>query len=151
MAKKKKPDDDDEIQEDGDGTTAVNDAWTGLLAISLLALLGATGFLVWDWLLMPDNPSASFRFTNKPPGAVAPAKAPAKVEDIKDKDKDAKDKDKDAKDKNQDKEKDKDAKEKDKAQTPFAPKAFDVAAMECGRLPRLALTTMRREDIDASA
>ncbi len=42
MAKKQ----DDEPLE---GSVPVNDAWTGLLAISLIALAVATGFLAWDW------------------------------------------------------------------------------------------------------
>ena len=51
MAKKKNDDDEEEPKEDlsGDGTVAVNDAWTGMLAISLLALAVATGLLFWDY------------------------------------------------------------------------------------------------------
>ena len=33
-----------------EGSMPVNDAWTGLLAISLIALGVATGFLAWDWM-----------------------------------------------------------------------------------------------------
>jgi hypothetical protein len=35
---------------------AVNDAWTGLLVISFLALSVGTGFLVWDWMQYGDKP-----------------------------------------------------------------------------------------------
>jgi hypothetical protein len=46
MAKKKKEIDKDE---ESDGTIAVNDAWTGMLAISLIALVVATVFLFLDY------------------------------------------------------------------------------------------------------
>ncbi len=164
---KKKPDVDDEVQDEGDGTVAVNDAWTGLLAISLIALLAATGFLVWDWMLMPENPTQPFRFTSKPPGALAPAKAVPKVEEAKekekekdkddkekDKDKDKeKDKDKDDKDKDKDNDKDKD-KEKDKGQAPCAPRESDAPAFVSVERRELCveprrLMVMRREDMNA--
>ena len=49
MAKKNK---DDDIAQDEPAETsiAVNDAWTGMLAIALFALLVGTGLLVWDYM-----------------------------------------------------------------------------------------------------
>ena len=49
MAKKKKDDDETQDETSADGSIAVNDAWTGLLAISLLALAVGSGFLAWDY------------------------------------------------------------------------------------------------------
>ena len=56
MATKKK---DDETQDEttSDGSIAVNDAWTGLLAISLLALAIGSGFLLWDYLQYDEAPT----------------------------------------------------------------------------------------------
>jgi hypothetical protein len=71
MAKKKK--DDDEKQEESGGSIAVNDAWTGMLVISLLALIVGTGFLAYDLIFRYDrynvDPSKVSvpRFTGKPP------------------------------------------------------------------------------------
>jgi hypothetical protein len=49
MAKKDK---DDDIAQDEPAETsiAVNDAWTGMLAISLFALIVGTAFLAWDFV-----------------------------------------------------------------------------------------------------
>lgn len=55
MAKKKKETEVDEPSPDG--TVPVNDAWTGLLAISLLALVVASGFLLYDYLQYEDPPA----------------------------------------------------------------------------------------------
>ena len=44
MAKKER----DRSSEPSDGSVPVNDAWTGMLAISLLALAVASGFLAYD-------------------------------------------------------------------------------------------------------
>lgn len=120
MAKTKKEDKEDM----SDGSIAVNDAWTGMLAISLLALVVAAGFLLYDYLQMSGNPQL-YNFTTTPPKAPPKVNPPPKPEENKDKDKDKdvekeKDKDKDM-EKDKDKEKDKDAekdKEKDKAALP---------------------------------
>src|SRR5262245_54536415 len=108
MAKKTKDDEQDDMS---DGSIAVNDAWTGMLAISLLALVVASGFLLYDYLQMSGEPKL-YNFTTKmpgtPPKVVQPP--PPGPPEIKDKDKEMeKDKEKD-----KDGEKDKD-KEKDKA------------------------------------
>ena len=71
MAKKKK--DDDEKQEESGGSIAVNDAWTGMLVISLLALIVGTGFLAYDLFVRYDRYNVDPgkvsvpRFTGKPP------------------------------------------------------------------------------------
>ena len=46
-----------------DTTRATNDAYTGMLAISLLALIAGCALLYLDWSQYPSNP---------PPKAVAP-------------------------------------------------------------------------------
>jgi len=83
MAKKKK--DDEEAQpESSDGSIAVNDAWTGMLAVSLLALAVGSGFLAYDWMQYSDgDPPKVSKFTSAPPGApvkAPPPKAEPKVE-----------------------------------------------------------------------
>jgi hypothetical protein len=117
MAKKKK--DDDKQDEMSDGSVPVNDAWTGMLAISLIALVVATGFLGYDYFVMSgETPKAYNPMKPGPPPKIVIPKAEEKDKD-KDKDKDkVEEKDKD-KDKDKDKEKDME-KEKDKAAS-FAP------------------------------
>jgi|ERR1051325_9191223 hypothetical protein len=97
MAKTKKDDiDEEEPKEDlsGDGTIAVNDAWTGMLAISLLALGVATGLLAWDYFKYEDAPPAKSSLIGSAPKAPAAEKkadggpAPAAKDKDKDKDKD---------------------------------------------------------------
>ena len=96
MAKKKTKIDADEPQEESDGTVAVNDAWTGMLAVSLLALVIGAGFLGYDYYrFSEDKVPGVTKFTSQPPGAppkAAPPPAP-KVDPNKDKD-DKKDADK---------------------------------------------------------
>jgi hypothetical protein len=70
MAKKKKADEEPQPEESSGGSIAVNDAWTGILAISLLALMIGSGFLAYDYFVlyygekMPDVP----RIVGAPPG-----------------------------------------------------------------------------------
>jgi hypothetical protein len=60
MAKKKQ-----ETQtEPSDGTIAVNDAWTGMLAISLLALIAGAGILGYDMMQYTDKPPAVPTFSS---------------------------------------------------------------------------------------
>lgn len=93
MAKKKK-DDDEKQEESSGGSIAVNDAWTGMLVISLLALIVGTGFLGYDLLFRYDrwnvDPTkvAVPRFTGKPP------EKPPEKKDEKEKDTDKKKEDK---------------------------------------------------------
>ncbi len=100
MAKKKK--DDDEKQEESSGSIAVNDAWTGMLVISLLALIIGSGFLAYDLFVRYDrynvDPSKVPvpRFTGKPP------EKPLEKKDEKEKDGDKK-KDEKKDDKKEDK------------------------------------------------
>ena len=63
-------------QDDGfEDTQAKNDAWTGMLAISLIALLVGCVFLFLDWNQYPKkDPPPVPKFT--PPQAQAPAPAP---------------------------------------------------------------------------
>lgn len=51
-----KNDQDDDIPQDEQtqSSIAVNDAWTGMLAISLFALIVGTGFLAWDYMSYYD-------------------------------------------------------------------------------------------------
>lgn len=86
MAKKKTNVDADQA-EGSDGSMAVNDAWTGLLAISLLALMIGAGFLAWDYFLYYDgNPVPPPPYlTGKGPGTPGPAKP---VDPPKEKEKD---------------------------------------------------------------
>jgi hypothetical protein len=96
MAKKKKIDEEveDEPKKDketSDGTVAVNDAWTGMLAVSLLALVVGSGLLIYDWSLYNFSdvqPPTPTKVTGLPPGAppkvVAPPPPPPKVEPAKD-------------------------------------------------------------------
>ena len=88
MAKKTK-DPDEKEDATSDGSIAVNDAWTGMLAISLLALMIGTGFLAWDYFQY-DEPKAVPKLTGTPPKSPPePAKPADKVEkkdDVKDKD-----------------------------------------------------------------
>ncbi len=77
MAKKDK---DEAVAQDEPAETsiAVNDAWTGMLAISLLALMVGSGFLLWDYLSYPDDPPKVQKIL--PPGGGG---APAKVDPAK--------------------------------------------------------------------
>ncbi|MCI0680916.1 MAG: hypothetical protein L0Y71_02330 [Gemmataceae bacterium] len=52
-----------EIDEEQDTTRATNDAYTGMLAISLIALLAGCALLYLDWSQYPDR---------EPPKVVAP-------------------------------------------------------------------------------
>lgn len=108
MAKKKK----DDESEMSDGSIPVNDAWTGMLAISLIALVVATGFLSYDYFFVMAGPEPKVYQTLKP--GAAPKVVIPKAEEAKDKDKDkepAKDIKEPEKDKDMEKDKDK---EKDK-------------------------------------
>jgi hypothetical protein len=69
----RKDDDDDRQEETSDGSVAVNDAWTGMLAISLLALIIASTFLAWDWFQMSDKEPQIISITKS-----APPPAPGK-------------------------------------------------------------------------
>jgi hypothetical protein len=71
MAKKKKDAKEEAKPETSDGSIAVNDAWTGMLAVSFLALAIGAGFLFYDWyFLYPESqPPAPTKFTLTPPGA----------------------------------------------------------------------------------
>jgi hypothetical protein len=99
MAKKKK---DDEVAqaESSDGSIAVNDAWTGMLAVSLLALVVGSGFLAYDYMQYNDEkgPPQSSKFTTTLPGVPPKVNPPPKVEpkDVAAKDADKKDAAKDA-------------------------------------------------------
>jgi hypothetical protein len=59
MAKKK-----DTVEEPSDGTVAVNDAWTGMLAISLIALVLGSIFLGYDMYLYSDKPPEVPKFAS---------------------------------------------------------------------------------------
>ena len=75
MARKDK---DDAPDEPGEGSIAVNDAWTGMLAISLFALLVGTGFLAWDYMSYhtgEDFPKVP-KFTSTAPGPNASRRTP---------------------------------------------------------------------------
>ncbi len=68
MARKNK---DDEIPQDEPAETsiAVNDAWTGMLAISLFCLIVGTGFLAWDYLSYYDaDVPKTHKITSTAPG-----------------------------------------------------------------------------------
>ncbi|MBI2805741.1 MAG: hypothetical protein HYX68_12245 [Planctomycetes bacterium] len=54
MAKKTKKDE-DEQEDASDGSLPANDAWTGMLVISLLALMTGAAFLGWDWYQYNDE------------------------------------------------------------------------------------------------
>jgi hypothetical protein len=89
MAKKKK-DDDEKQEESSGGSIAVNDAWTGMLVISLLALMVGTGFLAYDLFVRYDRYNVDPtkvpvpKFTGKPP------EKPLEKKDEKEKDGDKK-------------------------------------------------------------
>lgn len=90
MAKKKKDSDKDE--ETSDGTVAVNDAWTGMLAISLIALVIATVYLFLDWNQYDsDAPKSSGLIGSLPKAAPKDGGvvAPKDKDNEKDKGKDA--------------------------------------------------------------
>ena len=95
MAKKKKQEEEEDEKEEkqdlSDGSVAVNDAWTGMLAISLLALAGSAGLLLWDYLkydIDPTNAPKPSALIGAPPKMTAPTKdgGAAKKDDAKDKD-----------------------------------------------------------------
>ena len=75
--------DDAATQDEPETSVAVNDAWTGLLAISLLALAIGAGFLAYDYMQYSDQePPKGPKFT--PPAAVKKADdAPAAKVDPK--------------------------------------------------------------------
>ena len=91
MAKKNK-DEEPQQEESSGGSIAVNDAWTGILAISLLALMVGSGFLAYDYFglyyseKMPDvprivgsqpgQPPAQPKIENQPPKDGGPKDAP---------------------------------------------------------------------------
>ena len=89
MAKKKK-DDVEKHEESSGGSIAVNDAWTGMLVISLLALIVGTGFLAYDLFVRYDRYNVDPtkvpvpKFTGKPP------EKPLEKKDEKEKDGDKK-------------------------------------------------------------
>jgi hypothetical protein len=78
MAKKTK--DEEETQTESDGSIAVNDAWTGMLAVSLLALIIGSGFLYYDYQQYNEDPPKVSKFTQTPPGAGPAKKEIPKVE-----------------------------------------------------------------------
>jgi hypothetical protein len=62
-------------KDDASGPTASNDAYTGMLAISLFALIGGCVLLFLDYSQYPDSKGPAIP---KAPGIVVPAeKAPA--------------------------------------------------------------------------
>ena len=74
MAKKKNEEEEKPDAPSG-GSIAVNDAWTGMLAISLLALMIGTGFLAYDYMQYSDKDLPKVpKLTGAPPGApvIAP-------------------------------------------------------------------------------
>ncbi|MBM3993400.1 MAG: hypothetical protein FJ303_04510 [Planctomycetes bacterium] len=79
MAKKRK-DDDEEIIEEGEpsgGSIPTNDAWTGMLAISLLALAAGTGFLAYDYYQYNDEKLPTVpKFVGSSPGTPAKMEPP---------------------------------------------------------------------------
>jgi hypothetical protein len=88
MAKKTKEADEKQDETSG-GSIAVNDAWTGLLAISLLALVTGTGFLAWDWYQynseqLPVVPKLTGTAPAGPPKADPPKKEEPKEAEKKD-------------------------------------------------------------------
>ena len=88
MAKKKKEEVETPAESSG-GSIAVNDAWTGLLAISLLALVIGTGFLAWDYSQYWDDDVTKVKvpkLTGTSPGAPPKVDAP-KIDAPKEQDK----------------------------------------------------------------
>ena len=75
MAKKKKVEEEPQQEESSGGSIAVNDAWTGILAVSLLALMVGSGFLAYDYFglyyneKMPDVPKITGTAPGVPPAA----------------------------------------------------------------------------------
>jgi hypothetical protein len=65
MSKKKRDEDSTYVDASGN-TIPVNDAWTGMLAVSLLALMIGSGFLLWDYLNHSDLKGIP-TFTSKMP------------------------------------------------------------------------------------
>src|SRR5947208_3661250 len=98
MAKKTKDDDQDDAT--SDGSIPVNDAWTGLLAISLLALMIGTGFLAWDWYMyyddkdLPKVPKLTGTLPQKPQEPPKPSDKAVEKKDDANKDKEEKKDDK---------------------------------------------------------
>lgn len=88
MAKKTK--DDEKKDATSDGTVAVNDAWTGLLIISLIALMVGAGFLGWDYYMYSEKPLPTVpKLVGTPPGQPGQQQPPPPGKgDEKDKDKD---------------------------------------------------------------
>jgi hypothetical protein len=85
MAKKVK-DEEATQPETSDGSIAANDAWTGLLAVSFLALAIGSGFLAYDYWKYSDGdlPKIPLK-AQAPPNPIAPK---SDVKDEKDKKKD---------------------------------------------------------------
>jgi hypothetical protein len=74
MAKKQK-DDDEKRPETSDGSIAANDAWTGLLAVSFLALAIGSGFLAYDYMKYSDGePPKTPKISSSPAQPVVPPK-----------------------------------------------------------------------------
>jgi hypothetical protein len=105
MAKKKK-DDDEKQEESSGGSIAVNDAWTGMLVISLLALVVGTGFLAYDLFVRYDRYNVD---PTKVPVPKFTGKAPEKPLEKKD------EKEKDGDKKKEEKKDDKKEEKKDGA------------------------------------
>jgi hypothetical protein len=84
--------------ESSDGSIAVNDAWTGMLAVSLLALIIGSGFLYYDYQQYNEDPPKTPKFTSTPPGAPPKVNPLPKVEPKDGAAKDAAPKDADKKD-----------------------------------------------------
>lgn len=83
MSKKRKDVEEDEVVDESTsgGSIAVNDAWTGMLAISLLALMAGTGFLVYDYMQYTEKDLPPVpKFTTKGPSTD---KAPEKTAEEK--------------------------------------------------------------------
>jgi hypothetical protein len=70
MAKKTKVDDKPETTPDG--PVAVNDAWTGMLAVSLLALMAGAGFLFYDYYQYPSDIKPIPKLSGSPPQKPEP-------------------------------------------------------------------------------
>jgi hypothetical protein len=89
MAKKKK-DDDEKQEESAGGSIAVNDAWTGMLVISLLALIVGTGFLAYDVFVRYDRYNVDPTKVPVPKLTGKPPEKPVEKKDEKEKDGDKK-------------------------------------------------------------
>jgi hypothetical protein len=88
MAKKTQRDDHDDA-EPADASVAVNDAWTGMLAVALLAVVVCTGFLAWDYMLHNETPPTKPNVIGSLPGGKGLPKGDAAKDAGKDAAKDA--------------------------------------------------------------